>query len=114
MSLHAPVPASFCRLRLRARLPFRFLRQLDRFPCPDRLALHRGVQNAADWASCLPPETSFRVDASRASRELSHSLVVHANFCRWVNEQSTTSAPGLATPAQSFMPARDERFRVNK
>ncbi|MFZ0407572.1 MAG: class I SAM-dependent RNA methyltransferase [Cyanobium sp.] len=65
--------AGFYRLHLRARLPFRFLRQLDRFPCPDRQALHRGVQNAADWASWLPPDISFRVDASGASRELSHS-----------------------------------------
>jgi putative N6-adenine-specific DNA methylase len=65
--------AGFYRLHLRARLPFRFLRQLDRFPCPDRVALYRGVQNAADWASWLAPDTSFRVDASGGSRELSHS-----------------------------------------
>ena len=65
--------AGFYRLHLRASLPFRFLRQLARFPCPDRQALHRGVQAAADWHSWLPPDTSFRVDASGSSRELSHS-----------------------------------------
>ena len=65
--------AGFYRLHLQARLPFRFLRQLARFPCADRQALYRGVQDAADWPRWLPPDTSFRVDASGSSRELSHS-----------------------------------------
>ncbi len=65
--------AGFYRLHLQAHLPFRFLRELARFPCSDRQALYRGIQTAADWHRWLPPETTFRVDASGSSRELSHS-----------------------------------------
>ena len=71
--------AGFYRLHLQARLPFRFLRQLARFPCADRQALYRGVQDAADWPRWLPPDTSFRVDASGSSREPSYSHVTGAS-----------------------------------
>ena len=65
--------AGFYRLHLRARLPFRFLRELARFPCRNRNDLHRGVQNAADWEFWLPPEHSFKVEASGSLPDLNHS-----------------------------------------
>jgi putative N6-adenine-specific DNA methylase len=65
--------AGFYRLHLRCRLPFRFLRELARFPCRGRRDLHQGVQNAADWDHWLPPETSFKVEASGSLPELNHS-----------------------------------------
>ncbi|MCX5966435.1 MAG: THUMP domain-containing protein [Cyanobacteria bacterium] len=66
MSLRTDL-AGFYRLRLRAHLPFRFLRKLARFPCRGRADLHHGAQNAADWGRWLPPDTSIRVDASGSS-----------------------------------------------
>jgi putative N6-adenine-specific DNA methylase len=65
--------ATFYRLHLQARLPFRLLRELAHFPCRSREELHRGVQQAADWERWLPPECSFRVDASGSAPELNHS-----------------------------------------
>jgi putative N6-adenine-specific DNA methylase len=65
--------AGFYRLHLRARIPFRFLRELARFPCRGRADLHQGVQNAADWDHWLPPEASFKVEASGSLPELNHS-----------------------------------------
>ncbi|MCP9819627.1 class I SAM-dependent RNA methyltransferase [Synechococcus sp. Cruz-9H2] len=65
--------ASFYRLHLQARLPFRFLRELARFPCRGREDLHAGVQRAADWDQWLPPERSFKVEASGSAPGLSHS-----------------------------------------
>ena len=65
--------AGFYRLHLRARIPFRFLRELARFPCRGRADLQRGVQNAADWERWLPPEASFKVEASGSLPELNHS-----------------------------------------
>jgi putative N6-adenine-specific DNA methylase len=66
-------PATYYRLHLQARLPFRFLRQLARFPCRDRDQLYDGVQRAADWERWLPPERSFRVEASGSVSGLNHS-----------------------------------------
>jgi len=65
--------ATYYRLHLRARLPFRLLRQLACFPCRGRDDLYAGVQQAADWAQWLPPELSFRVDATGSLPGLSHS-----------------------------------------
>jgi putative N6-adenine-specific DNA methylase len=65
--------AGFYRLHLRARLPFRFLRQLARFPCQGRNDLYRGIQAAVDWEFWLPPEHSFKVEASGSLSELNHS-----------------------------------------
>jgi putative N6-adenine-specific DNA methylase len=65
--------ATYYRLHLRARLPFRLLRTLARFPCGNREALAAGVQAAADWERWLPPEASLRVEASGATPALSHS-----------------------------------------
>ena len=65
--------ATYYRLHLRARLPFRLLRQLAAFPCRHRDDLYAGVQRATDWSHWLPPELRFRVDASGAIPGLSHS-----------------------------------------
>ena len=65
--------AGLYRLHLQARLPFRFLRELARFPCHDRLSLERGVRGAIDWARWLPPERSFRVEVSGSLPQLNHS-----------------------------------------
>lgn len=65
--------AGFYRLQLQARLPFRLLRQLACFPCRSRDELHGGVQAATDWARWLPPELSFKVEASGSAPGLSHS-----------------------------------------
>ena len=65
--------ATFYRLQLRARLPFRLLRELAHFPCRSREELHAGVQRAADWSQWLPPERSLRVDASGTIPGLNHS-----------------------------------------
>jgi len=65
--------AGFYRLHLRCRIPFRFLRELARFPCRGRRDLYQGVQNAVDWDHWLPPEASFKVEASGSLSELNHS-----------------------------------------
>ncbi|MFM7634090.1 MAG: class I SAM-dependent RNA methyltransferase [Cyanobacteriota bacterium] len=65
--------ATLYRLHLQARLPFRILRELARFPCRSREELYRGVQQAVDWRHWLPPERSFRVDASGTAPGLNHS-----------------------------------------
>ena len=65
--------ATYYRLQLRARLPFRLLRQLAAFPCRGRDDLYEGVQRAADWHHWLPPEHSFRVEASGSLPGLNHS-----------------------------------------
>jgi len=65
--------AGLYRLHLRARLPFRFLRELARFPCHDRFSLERGVQGALVWQRWLPPESSFKVEVSGSLPQLNHS-----------------------------------------
>jgi putative N6-adenine-specific DNA methylase len=69
--------AGYVRLHLQARLPFRLLRTLARFPCRNRQELHAGVQaavqNLADWQRWLAPEASLRVDASGSAPGLPHS-----------------------------------------
>jgi putative N6-adenine-specific DNA methylase len=64
---------TYYRLHLQARTPFRLLRELASFPCRNSTELQAGVLGAADWDFWLPPERSFRVDASGAIRGLSHS-----------------------------------------
>ncbi|MEB3234286.1 MAG: class I SAM-dependent RNA methyltransferase [Cyanobacteriota bacterium] len=66
-------PATYYRLHLRARLPFRILRELARFPCSSRDSLYDGIQRCLDWGRWLPPERSFRVDASGSAPGLNHS-----------------------------------------
>ncbi len=65
--------ATLYRLHLRARLPFRILRELASFPCASRDALYDGIQQAVDWERWLPPERSFRVDATGSAPGLNHS-----------------------------------------
>lgn len=69
--------AGYCRLHLQARLPFRLLRELARFPCRSRQELHAGVQAAIqilpDWQQWLAPEATLRVDASGSAPGLPHS-----------------------------------------
>ena len=65
--------AGFYRVQLQARLPFRVLRQLAVFPCRNREELYGGVQRATNWEQWLPPELSFRVDASGSLPGLTHS-----------------------------------------
>ena len=65
--------AGLYRLHLQARLPFRFLRELARFPCHDRLSLERGVRHAIDWQHWLPPERRFKVEVSGSLPQLNHS-----------------------------------------
>ncbi|MBM5800522.1 MAG: class I SAM-dependent RNA methyltransferase, partial [Cyanobacteria bacterium K_DeepCast_35m_m2_023] len=65
--------ATFYRLHLRARLPFRLLRELARFACHSRDELYAGIQTTVDWGQWLPPERSFRVDVSGSAPGLNHS-----------------------------------------
>ncbi|MEO1003128.1 MAG: class I SAM-dependent RNA methyltransferase [Cyanobacteria bacterium J06638_7] len=67
----------YYRLHLQARLPFRLLRELARFPCRSREQLHAGVQAALlsldHWQQWLAPEASLRVDGSGMAPGLNHS-----------------------------------------
>ena len=65
--------ATLYRMHLQARLPFRILRQLASFACHSRDDLYEGIQRAIDWDQWLPPERSFRVDASGSAPGLNHS-----------------------------------------
>ena len=65
--------ACLYRLHLRARLPFRFLREIYRFPCKGPIQLYDGIQNSIDWESWLLPEKSFRIDVTGFGEGLSHS-----------------------------------------
>ncbi len=69
--------AGYCRLHLQARLPFRLLRELARFPCRSREQLYAGVQTSmqslSHWRQWLAPEASLRVDASGTAPGLNHS-----------------------------------------
>ena len=66
-------PATFWRLHLRARLPFRLLRHLARFACDSRNDLPHQLPDAADWEQWLPPHRRFRVDVSGGSSAFPHS-----------------------------------------
>ncbi|MFN9547481.1 MAG: class I SAM-dependent RNA methyltransferase [Cyanobacteriota bacterium] len=65
--------AGFYRLHLCARLPFRILRELSRFPCSSRAELSGGVCQAADWDLWLPPRRTLRVEVSGGTATLNHS-----------------------------------------
>ncbi len=65
--------ACLYRLHLRARLSFRFLREIYRFPCHGPHDLYRGVQSAIDWDNWLLPNKSFRVDVTGFGAGLSHT-----------------------------------------
>ncbi|MFN9629859.1 MAG: class I SAM-dependent RNA methyltransferase [Cyanobacteriota bacterium] len=61
------------KLHLRARLPFRFLRELSRFPCQSRSDLTQGVRQAIDWDSWLSPRQTLKVEVSGGTPALNHS-----------------------------------------
>ena len=63
----------FYRLHLQARLPFRLLREMARFPCDGPESLYFAVQGALDWECWLHPSMSFRVDVSGSCNGLPHS-----------------------------------------
>ncbi|MEB3243443.1 MAG: THUMP domain-containing protein [Cyanobacteriota bacterium] len=65
--------AGFYRLHLQARIPFRLLREMARFPCANRYDLQAGVPAAADWSVWLPPERTLRVEVSGGTAALNHS-----------------------------------------
>jgi len=69
--------AGYYRLHLQARLPFRLLRELARFPCRSRQELYAGVQAAVQalpgWQRWLAPQASLRVDSSGSAPGLAHS-----------------------------------------
>ncbi|WP_269611981.1 THUMP domain-containing class I SAM-dependent RNA methyltransferase [Prochlorococcus marinus] len=65
--------ACLYRLHLRARLSFRFLREIARFPCNGPYELYSGVQRSIDWGNWLKPRTSFRVDVTGFGEGLSHT-----------------------------------------
>ena len=66
-------PAGFYRLHLQARLPFRILRELARFPCSNREDLHHWLPLVAPWQEWLPPERTLRVEVSGSTAQLNHS-----------------------------------------
>ena len=65
--------AGLYRLYLQARLPFRLLREVIRFPCYGPETLYYGIQQALNWELWLPPNLSFRVDVSGHTSTLNHS-----------------------------------------
>ena len=65
--------ACLYRIHLRARLSFRFLREICRFPCHGPHELYRGVQRAIDWKNWLQPRQSFRIDVTGFADGLSHT-----------------------------------------
>lgn len=66
-------PDGYYRLHLQARLPFRILRELARFPCSSKQDLHHWVPKLVNWDTWLPPQRSFRVEVSGATPDLNHS-----------------------------------------
>ena len=65
--------ACLYRLHLKARLPFRLLRNMASFDCDSQDSLYYGVQQAIDWEYWLHPSKTFRVDISGSSYELPNS-----------------------------------------
>lgn len=65
--------AGLYRIHLGARLPFRILRELARFPCRGPEDLYRQVRQSADWDRWLPPSHSFRVEVTGTAPGLNHS-----------------------------------------
>ena len=63
----------YYRLHLLARLPFRILRELGRFPCSNRQELSAGVRQVADWDLWLPPPRTLRVEVTGGTPVLNHS-----------------------------------------
>ncbi len=64
--------ACLYRLHLQARLPFRFLREIDKFECYCSEDLYSAIQSRFNWKSWLPPDKSFRVNVTGQSNYLPH------------------------------------------
>ncbi len=64
---------SFYRIHLKARLPFRFLREISQFPCNSPDTLYAGVQRACEWEEWLHPTKTFCVDVSGSHPSLRHT-----------------------------------------
>lgn len=99
--------AVFYRAQLRARLPFRLLRQLGSFPCRSREDLFWGVQRCIDWEPWLKPELSLRVDATGSAPGLNHShysaLQVKNALVDWQQQRwGERSSVDLEQPDLSF------------
>ncbi len=60
------------RANLWARLPFRILQVLHKFPCANANDLYQGVQTI-EWSHYLSPEQTFAVMATGKTRSLNHS-----------------------------------------
>ena len=65
--------ACLYRIHLSARLSFRFLREISRFPCNSPHQLYTGIQRSVDWENWLLPKKTFRVDVTGFGDGLSHS-----------------------------------------
>lgn len=65
--------ACLYRLYLQARLPFRILREIQKFHCNSPEDLYKGVQQVFDCERWLHPSFSFRVDVTGRSAGLPHS-----------------------------------------
>ena len=65
--------ACLYRIHLRARLSFRFLREIVKFPCHGPNELYDAVQRLIDWDNWLQPRQSFRVDVTGFGEGLSHT-----------------------------------------
>ena len=65
--------ACLYRLHLQARMPFRLLRQVARFPCQGRDDLYDAIREALDWERWLHPSMTFRVDVTGTAPGLNHS-----------------------------------------
>ena len=65
--------ACLYRIHLRARLSFRFLREISRFSCHGPHELYSGIQRSIDWENWLQPKQSFRVDVTGFGEGLSHT-----------------------------------------
>tara|TARA_Y100001968_G_scaffold323546_1_gene361406 strand:- start:865 stop:1989 length:1125 start_codon:yes stop_codon:yes gene_type:complete len=65
--------ACLYRLHLKARLSFRFLRELSKFSCNGPRDLYIGIQRAINWEEWILPAQTFRVDVTGFGEALSHS-----------------------------------------
>ena len=65
--------ACLYRVHLRARLSFRFSREISRFPCHNPRELYKGVQSSINWDNWLQPKQSFRVEVTGFGEGLSHT-----------------------------------------
>jgi len=64
--------ADLYRINLWARLPFRVLVQIGRFPCQDADDLYQGIYQI-DWAAYLTPDHTLAVRATGKTPQLNHT-----------------------------------------